>query len=150
MCIQTENDSGLMKVDDKVMSHRCPEGEVPMPVITIDAIMTDWGAADKERSLFFSKIDVEGGEYEALLGGTVTFSSKETRPCYVYIELKTNPVYLKAFRLLKRFGYTEVEDLDSGLSGAASYPPKGILWRDEGNYEFRLPPTELKECVARA
>jgi len=104
-------------------------------------------------SLFFAKLDIEGGEYEALLGSNTTFSSLDTRPCYVYIELKVETEtgkYDRAYELLTTvYGYTGFEDIDSGLSGPPSYPPKGNIWKFEGNYEFRLAPSEMKQCVER-
>ena len=105
-------------------------------------------------AILFVKIDIEGGEYEALLGGNQTFSSPETRPCYIYIELKVDTKtskYDKAYHLLtKVYGYSDFDDIDSGLSGPSSYPPKGAVWDLEGNYEFRVPQSEMKQCVERA
>eukprot|EP00592_Proboscia_alata_P010125 CAMPEP_0194362370 /NCGR_PEP_ID=MMETSP0174-20130528/10102_1 /TAXON_ID=216777 /ORGANISM="Proboscia alata, Strain PI-D3" /LENGTH=326 /DNA_ID=CAMNT_0039135189 /DNA_START=460 /DNA_END=1440 /DNA_ORIENTATION=- len=107
----------------------------------------------KAGNLFFAKLDIEGSEYEALLGAKSVFSSKETRPCYVYIEIKfssVNPAYDKAFHMMKdTYGYTDFYDIDSGLVGNDSYPPIGKAYENEANYEFRLPTSELEECITR-
>lgn len=151
MCVKADDRSGYMKVGK---SENCAAGEVLVPVITIDSIMMDWAAYRSDSgSLLFVKIDIEGGEYEALLGGNRTFSSPETRPCYIYIELKVDrksSKYDQAYDLLTNiYGYTDFDDVDSGLSGPNSYPPKGAVWDNEGNYEFRVSPSEMRECVER-
>ena len=103
--------------------------------------------------LLFAKFDIEGSEYEALLGAKGLFASNATRPCYVYIEIKAtsvNPRYEAAFNLLRyAYGYSHYYDIDSGLSGNLSYPPKGAVYPNEGNYEFQLPRGEMEDCTNR-
>ncbi|CAB9528055.1 expressed unknown protein [Seminavis robusta] len=122
----------------------CTTAELRVPIVTIDMVMS----AHTRGTLFFMKIDLEGAEYESLRGGNATFSDPDSRPCIVIIELKVNvdKPYKEAFDFMVAKGYTDYEDLDSGITGADSWPPRGLLFGNEGNYEFRLP-KELDFCT---
>jgi len=136
------------------LTDKCPASKAPVPILNIDHIMTDFVSISSKNeggraALFYLKMNLEGGDYQALLGARTLFSSTETRPCYVYIKLQgDNPSHEEAFHLLRNdYGYTNFADLDSGEK--ASYPPQGRFRPNEGNYEFGLPPAEEKACVER-
>ena len=130
-----------------VSNSSCSLDDSRVPIITIDMIVS----AQPKGMLFFVKMDLEGAEFEALNGGKLTFSDPENRPCIVMIELKLRDgkPYKKALDFLVDMGYTDYEDIDSGIEGEASWPPLGRLFDGEGNYEFRLPKKELEMCVDR-
>lgn len=129
-------------------TNACSESEHAVPMTTIDMIMS---ASRIQGALFFIKMDLEGAEYEALTGGGKTFLDPDTRPCIIIVELKVSDdkPYRKAYEFLLEVGYVEYEDIDSGLEGKDSWPPKGALFGNEGNYEFRLPKEELEKCAMR-
>lgn len=166
ICVEAGKSHGEMQIVGNKRRDGCsnkPPKEVAVPVVTVDMVMRDFWASTissnvtidtgtiQSGNLFFAKLDVEGSEYEALLGAQSVFASSKTRPCYVYIEIKTRlPVYDQAFRLLRdTYGYSEYSDIDSGLWGNISYPPVGALFENEGNYEFRLPAIEMEACTER-
>ena len=103
--------------------------------------------------LLFAKFDIEGSEYEALLGAKGLYESNATRPCYVYLEIKSkrvNPRYEAAFNLLRySYGYSHYYDIDSGCSGYLFYPLKGAVYFNEGNYKFQWPLGKMEECTNR-
>lgn len=149
MCVPSSDKSLLDQTVGK--GTNCPQNEEPIPIITPDSIMKDFSPMIKSGAgLFFVKIDIEGGEYQALLGMREVFSNPETRPCYVYVELKNTPEYEKALKLLTdEYGYPHFTDLDSGVHGIGSFPPEGTRWKNEGNYEFWLPEAEHMACAER-
>ena len=183
MCIPTHEKHGDMSLGNKTSNSdgSCSKlFEVAVPVVTVDVVMRDFwesststehkAKSNNGRSKFFrghttplptaargdllfAKFDIEGSEYEALLGAKALFESNATRPCYVYIEIKStsvNPRYEAAFNLLRySYGYSNYHDIDSGLSGNLSYPPKGAVHSNEGNYEFQLPLGEMEGCTNR-
>ena len=129
-------------------TNACSSGESSVSIITIDMIAS---AMQVQGTLFFVKVDLEGAEYEALSGGVDTFGDPEKRPCIVLVELKddNDQPYQEAYNFLVGIGYSDYEDIDSGLQGTDSWPPRGALFSKEGNYEFRLPPQELASCAMR-
>lgn len=150
LCITDGDTDGRLKVKTESITGLCPSGEAAVPAIPIDTMMLDWDVGKEKDGMLFAKLDIEGGEYDALLGGSKTFSSNLTRPCFIYIEVKRgSPIYDHFSILNETYGYAVYEDLDSGLIGRESFPPKGSLWDGEGNYELRLPGEELAKCIKR-
>ena len=146
-CDDGSNKRGTMNVTDLVGGCN-KEGQLRIPMITVDMIV----AAHTPGAWFFMKLDVEGSEYNALQGGLQSFADPQLRPCIIIIELKTpneGESYQKAFDLLVSLGYTDMEDVDTGKKGMESYPPRGGPYKNEGNYEFKLPEKELHQCAAR-
>ena len=158
MCVESAGTTGVMITNKDTSTSsdtiECTHGEVVVPILTVDVVMSDYWTNTTTSQIggnfFFAKLDIEGAEYDALLGAKSVFSSEEMRPCYVYIEIKVDSAYDRAFHLLKdMYGYAEYQDIDSGLSGDSSYPPRGAKHPNEGNYEFRLPAQEMEKCVKR-
>ena len=147
LCDDGSDRSGTMNVTGMIGGCN-QEGLLRIPMITIDMIV----AAHTPGAWFFMKLDIEGSEYNALQGGLQSFADPQLRPCIIMIELKADgkgDSYSKAFDLLISLGYTDVEDIDTGREGPESYPPLGRIFPREGNYEFKLPEKELRQCVAR-
>jgi len=153
LCDDGTDKEGVMETTatNVVAGSSCLPKEVQVPIIILDMIAAKGQQFIKEGTLFFIKMDLEGAEYDALQGGREMFSNPNTRPCIVMIELKnvaTKP-YKQAFDFLVEMGYTDYEDIDSGVQGIDAWPPKGQLFSNEGNYEFRLPANDLEQCAAR-
>lgn len=149
ICVPREDKEVVGKMTTK--GGNCPEHEVSVPIITPDSIIEDFSPMiNGGAGLFFAKLDIEGSEYEALMGMRTVFTDPQTRPCYVYIDLKNSPDSEKAVRLLQHeYGYANFMDLDSGLIGNDSFPPKGSRWQNSGNYEFWLNESDGLACAER-
>lgn len=139
----------------------CNPGETNVPIVSVVDIMNDW-QRDESKSedggeqsqlahggLFAAKVDVEGAEAGVIKSALGAFMDPSQRPCIMYFEIKESQAYQEAFLALLELGYVDVVDVDSGRTGEDSYPPEGKLYASEGNYEFKLPPGEFNECIAR-
>ena len=91
----------------------------------------------------------EGAELEAIKSATLTFADSLQRPCQLILEMKTNDSYKEAFWRIFDLGYTDVINVDNGVTGDGSYPPIGGHYASEGNYEFRLGGEEYEQCIER-
>mmetsp|Transcript_17370 Transcript_17370/g.26338 ORF Transcript_17370/g.26338 Transcript_17370/m.26338 type:complete len:603 (-) Transcript_17370:33-1841(-) len=129
----------------------CPTSKVPVPILQVNGIMSDVSPSlMREGALLFLKIDVDDDDvHKVLLGARDVLTNLAIRPCFVYVKLKANnPDHEQALQLLRdEYGYSSYEDLDSGLLGSDSYPPKGAYNYNEGTYEFWLPDTA--SCTER-